>query len=352
MKYRAKHFRHVTVLLGILALLFGLPGNSGANGVKSLYVNADLNGNSPIRAYAIQPAPTYLTYQATSNTTGYGGVGLAIDTDSATLFVTFEFSGTLKIVDATTMYVPATGVTAPGARDLAGIVVDQELDRVYTVDRWNDNLYVYDWDASTKTLTLAGQYNLPGVGTYYPYGAIGLALDEVNDILYVSAGANGVRYYNTSDFTTLAGTITLQNLAIGIAVDVQNGFLYTGTAFFGAGILSQYDLINNTETVLGLGGLNVMGIAVDQDTSLVYVTTGYGEDAIRVYDSNLNMLYKTGRIGNPKGIVVPGVAISYNPLNLTKDDGLAEDACLFAGDTITYDLCYTALPSKTLCHLK
>jgi 6-phosphogluconolactonase (cycloisomerase 2 family) len=132
-------------MLLMLALLFTVQGTSSAQGTKSLYVNADLNGNSPIRAYAIQPPSTYLTHQATSNTTGYGGVGLAIDTDSKTLFVTFEFSGILKMVDATTLHVPATGVTAPGASNLAGIVVDQELSRVYTIDRHTDNLYVYNW---------------------------------------------------------------------------------------------------------------------------------------------------------------------------------------------------------------
>ena len=339
MKGKILYLKPIRALLFLLALLLVMPGISSANGVKSLYVNADLNSGSPIEAWAIQSAPTYLTFQATSNTTGYGGVGLAIDTDSATLFVTFEFSGTLKIVDATTLFVPALGVTAPGASNLAGIVVDQELARVYTVDRNTDNLYVYDWDASTTTLALNHQYNLPGASR-----AIGLALDEINDILYVSTNTTTVYYYSTSDFNTLAGTISLANRAIGIAVDVPNGFLYTGASWvstIGYDHFSQYDLNANAETVIHLGyGKGVMGAAVDQDTGLVYVTTGYGEDAIRVYDSGLNLLLTTAGIGNPTGIVVPGVAISYNPLNLTKDDGLGEEGCVYAGDTITYELCY------------
>jgi uncharacterized repeat protein (TIGR01451 family) len=260
---------------------------------------------------------------------------LAIDTDSETLFVTFEFSGILKMVDARTMFVPATGVTAPGASNLAGIVVDQELARVYTIDRHTDNLYVYDWDASTTTLTLVNRYDLPGVSN-----AFGLALDEVNDILYVTDATVTVKYYSTSDFTTLGGTIALQNIAIGIAVDVPNGFLYTGAGFYSRYHLSQYDLASSTETVVSMGSAGVMGAAVDQDTGLLYVTTGYNEDAIRVYDSNLNKLHQTGRIGNPTGIVVPGKPISYNPLNLTKDDGLAEDACVYQGGSVTYQLCY------------
>ncbi len=60
-----------------------------------------------------------------------------------------------------------------------------------------------------------------------------------------------------------------------------------------------------------------------------------------MFDSNLNLLHSTGDIGNPTGIVVPGKEISYNPLNLNKDDGLADGACVSLGDTITYTMSYT-----------
>jgi len=60
-----------------------------------------------------------------------------------------------------------------------------------------------------------------------------------------------------------------------------------------------------------------------------------------VFDSNLSLLNSTGDIGNPTGIVVPGKEISYNPLNLAKDDGLAAGACVSPGDTITYTISYS-----------
>lgn len=92
---------------------------------------------------------------------------------------------------------------------------------------------------------------------------------------------------------------------------------------------------------------NVVGLAVDPDTSLLYITTGNqgsgGSDRVMVFDSNLNYLYMTGDIGNPTGIAIPGKDISYNPLNLSKEDGLDDDdpdECVPVGGTIIYDICY------------
>ncbi|MDM8562680.1 hypothetical protein QUF54_04925 [Candidatus Marithioploca araucensis] len=116
---------------------------AGTAVAKSLYVNKDLNANSPISAYDIQPDGC-LSYQMTSSPTRYGGVGLGIDTDSETLFVTFEGSGTLDMVDANTLAILGR-VTAPNATNLAGIVVDQDRQKVYAVDRNTNHLYVYSW---------------------------------------------------------------------------------------------------------------------------------------------------------------------------------------------------------------
>ena len=70
-RMKDKLFRKALVF-GIIILFVGA-GNVGA---KSLYVNKDINANSPISAYDIQGPPNYLVYQMTSNPTRYGGVGL------------------------------------------------------------------------------------------------------------------------------------------------------------------------------------------------------------------------------------------------------------------------------------
>ncbi len=337
----------VAVVVVLMAGLIGTASVAMANGgIKSLYVNADLNANSPIEAYSIQPSPTYLQYQAVSNPTRYGGVGLALDTASATLFVTFEGYNTLDIVDATTLVVGGNQVTAPGASNLAGIVVDQDKQKVYTVDRGTSNLYVYSWDSTLKTLTLDGIQILPVSALF------GIALDEVNDLLYVGDLTTTVKYFNTSGWS-LAGSFPVSESVMGIAVDTNNGFVYTGNAYppYGAtGLLSKYDLGSNTESTINIRGLTggvttdcVVGLAVDLDTGLLYITAGNmgsgGSDRIIVFNSNLSMLHATGDIGNPTGIVVPSTGISYNPLNLSKDDGLG-GAGIEPGAQITYTISY------------
>jgi len=339
------------VIIGML-VLFAFVAVAATAEAKSLYVNKDLNANSPISAYDIQVPPNYLVYQMTSLPTRYGGVGLTIDTDSEILFVTFEGYGDLDIVDAKTLN-KLGSVIAPGAYNLAGIVVDQDKAKVYTVDRSTDNFYIYSWNAFTKTLTLDNMIHLPGIYyTGYDYGFYGIALDEVHDLLYAADMTNTVKIFHTDDWSP-AGNITFSQQAMAVAVDVANRFVYTGNAYppyGGLGLLCKYNLDTNTETTLDLRALtgdytdNVVGIAIDPATSLVYITTGNqgsgGTDQIMVFDSDLNKLYETGSIGSPTGITIPGKEISYNPLNLTKDDGLQPGECISPGQTINYTICF------------
>jgi uncharacterized repeat protein (TIGR01451 family) len=288
-------------------------------------------------------------YQATHPVTdwGWGAVGLTIDTDSEALFVTYEESNTIQLLDATNFNDLGT-TTAPNAGDLAGIVVDQDKGLVYTVDRTTDNLYVYIWDAVAKTLTLDDQVDLPNISS-----AHGIALDEVNDHLFVAdRSSKTIRYFNTSDWTE-AGNFDVSQFPSSIAVDVQNGLVYTGNAGGwgdGANLLSQYNMNTDTEATYVLPDAedNVVGIAVDPVTGLVYVTTGGqyggGSDRLFVCDSSLQELYSTDEhLGDPTGLCVPGKEISYNPLGLSKDDGLGEDECAGVGEQVTYDICFDNL---------
>ncbi len=325
------------IFLTILTLAFCWNGYA-----KSLYVIADINQSpSPIQAYDIQG--TNLVYQATYNVPhhGYGAVGLAIDADAAILFVTYENSNIIQLVDAVTM----TGISstsAPAANNLAGIVVDHDKNRVYTMNRKTNHLYVYDWDPNTYTLTLVGgTYTvLPGV-----YQAYGIALDEDNDILYVGDNSTVVKAFYTSDWSA-AGQYTISHNATGIAIDYINQIFYTGSGapYSSNYNLSKYDLNTNTETTVNVGS-PVLGVAVDQATGLVYCTTyGYGSfgtrDRLFVYDSNLTQHWVSGDLGNPTGLTVPGREVGFNPLNLTKDDGIPQGSCVNAGSGFTYTITY------------
>jgi hypothetical protein len=106
-------------------------------------------------------------------------------------------------------------------------------------------------------------------------------------------------------------------------------------------MLSKYDVAAGIETTVDMGHGGV-GVAVDETTGCVYVTGGaYAGDNLCIWDCSttpFTEIQDTGRIGNPAGIAIANV--SYNPLNLTKDDCLAEDECVYGGANITYDICY------------
>ena len=71
---------------------------------KSIYVIADLNTQpTPIMAYGIEG--TSVVYQATYSAPYYSGgaVGMAMDSDNAILFIVYEFSTVIQLVDARTM---------------------------------------------------------------------------------------------------------------------------------------------------------------------------------------------------------------------------------------------------------
>lgn len=348
-------------VLVVTVVVIGLMGNSSA---KSVYVISDIAGTpTPVQAYDVQPAPIYLDYQATDTVPRHanGAVGVAVDTDSATLFITYETSNTIQLVDATTM----TGIgstTAPGAYNLAGIVVDEDNSKVYTVDRNTDNLYIYSWNAVTKTLTLDSQEDLPGVTK-----AHGLALDEVNDLLYVGEMIdNTVTDKNVDVFNTGTWTVStsygISQRVQGIAVDIANNIIYAGhagwTGYGTQNLLIKYDMTTNTETSLdirtltssddNIGDDSVVGLAVDQNTGLLYITTGnqgsegrpyYDDtDMIMVFDKDLNLLHNTGDIGNPTGLVIEEV--SYNPLSVAKVDDVDPTR---VGGYITYTISYDNL---------
>jgi DNA-binding beta-propeller fold protein YncE len=327
------------VLTLVFSVLTATALISGTVGAKSVYAIADINSSpTPIVAYDIQG--NLIVYQNTYSVPydGWGAVGLGIDSDNEILFVTYEQSDTIQLLDAKTFADLGT-TTAPGASNLAGILLDHDEGLLYTVDRYTDNLYVYSWDASTYTLTLQ-----PGFPIDLPnaVGLYGIALDEVNDLLYAADGdGNKVQYFDTTSWTE-QGSFTVIHNPIGIAIDVSSQFVYTVAGFKYSDYLSKYDLGLATETFqdMGHGG---MGVAVDPATGLVYVTGGYSGDDLSVWDTSSIPFVQTdtsGYIGDATGVCVPGKDVSYNPLNLSKNDGLSEEDCVNPEDHVTYEICF------------
>lgn len=337
------------VLLAIVVLITVIPANVMA---KSLYVIADKgrleDSTQPLQAYNIELDGT-LTFQVEHRIPRrmLGAVQLAIDTDSTYLFITYNTSDVIQLVDARTMTSRGTTI-APDTYNLGGIVYDHDKKRLYTANlRWQ-NLYVYDWDSETATLTHIE-------GSPFPLKRAnihGIALNEIDDLLYVANGTEKVTVYRTSDWR-LMETITLDRVATCVAVGVMRGFLYTGGGYAGNMYLTQYHLATgDVKEVQVEPDAGVMGIGVDPDTGYVYLTTGLnkgpGGDNLQVYDTKLNRIDFIPLTGNPTGLVVPGKDIGYNPLNLRKTlvrggSGSANSGAIpsvAANTTITYGIHY------------
>ena len=348
-------------LLVLLAVVTLMTAGTEVATAKSLYVIADHVGNTtdatqPVHAYDIGVDGT-LTFQAEHMIRHrmLGAVGMAIDSDSGYLFVTYEAYDELQIIDGTTM----TGVTeivADDSTDLAGIVYDHTKKLLYCVDRRTSWLYVYNWDIKALELT-----RVPGSPfTLRKADAYGIALDEIDGLLYVGNATNTVTVYDTYDWS-LVDEIELERVAISVAVDVMNGYLYAGGGYAGNFYLTRYHLVKGVETSVQVEpDAGVMGLAVDSDTGLVYLSTGRnnapGGDNLLVFDTNLREIGRMHIDGNPTGIAIPGRDIGFNPFNLTKSliSGAAEDTApgemplVDTGQNITYGIGFNNLNDFTV----
>ena len=350
MKNRKKILRPNIFLatLAIAILTTAIPKTAMA---KSLYVIADILGASesrtqPVQAYDIGVDGS-LTFQAQHDIphSMLGAVGMAIDADHGYLFITYEASGDIQLIDAVTMR-DAGRTEAPDAQNLAGIKYDHEKGLLYCADRRTNRLYVYNWWPDSATLTHVSGSPFTLENAY----AFGIALDEIDDLLYVANASNTVTVYRTSDWK-LVDTITLSRIAISIAVDVWNGFIYTGAGYAGNFFLTQYHLATGTEKEVQVEpDAGVMGLRVDSDTGLVYMSTGRdtlpGGDNLLVYDKALNQIDIITAIGNPTDLAIPVKEIGYNPLNLKKQvlrgasTSTIEIPSVSPGDNYTYGISF------------
>ncbi|MDY6986525.1 MAG: hypothetical protein SWQ30_00555 [Thermodesulfobacteriota bacterium] len=206
---------------------------------------------------------------------------------------------------------------------------------------------------------------------YQNKGAVGLALDKKNHRLFVTDLTETVRYYNIADIRqhleeypqdyqlvggehrclqqdcpcdvlNMAGSIDMtpdipdaplserakaiaasrKIRAISTAYDEENDIVYTGGGYRWDTYLRKYDM-NPTSAYYGSASfadmaamkpgaelMGAMGVLVDPATNLIYVTTGYGGDDLRIFDwtshSEVEQVYrypdKELMIRNPAGL--------------------------------------------------
>ena len=119
---------------------------------KSVFAVAS-HSNSKVKAYKING--NQIDYQATVEDTedfGFGATGLCVWPSIERMFVTYESSN--KIVWASTKTLQRDDddeIEAPES-SLAGIVVDEDLSRLYVLSRTDGHLYTYTFVEQAATL--------------------------------------------------------------------------------------------------------------------------------------------------------------------------------------------------------
>jgi fimbrial isopeptide formation D2 family protein/uncharacterized repeat protein (TIGR01451 family) len=317
------------LFLAISVLITLFPGTASA---KSLYVldkGSDYSTpwlQTPLQAYNIGTDGTLTLQKETEIPHWSGGpLELTVDSDSGTLFLIYESDSIIFIVDAVTMENTWNMALVPDLPSLIGITYDHQKKMVYCTDKGKNTLYGYKWDPVANTLTADANYpvHLENATAY------GIAIDEIDGVLYVANSTNKIYAYKTSDWT-LERTITLSRTAESISLDVPNGYLYAGGGKAGNNYLIQYRLATNTEKEVKVADdAGVIGLCVDSDTGNVYISTGNAirydiesetdsNDLLIAYDKTLNKIDTVKDPVNPSGVAIPGKDIGYNPLNLSK----------------------------------
>ncbi len=322
---------------------------------KSVFIISRHDSPSLAQAYSIEGNQVVYQAQVDIDTynQGVGAVGNAIWPDKDLMFVTYEDSP--MIVWASTKTLQKVGELDTGVSNLSGIAIDEEKEKIYTVKRDYDDLYIYSFDDVNNTVVLDNHYDLEVPSGWL--SAWGLALDEENDLLYVSTSTKTVHVYDTTDWShdhsiDIIVDDSNNRPAVGIAVDPTRGYMYTG-AFHGTGGYHQY--LVRTELSLPHNSIEVavqgdyyneeaIGLAVDDDTGYVYVTTD--DDDFRVYDSNLNLLdtEENDGIYGPAGVAVGGW-YKASLFTLVKDNNDPNDECVRPWNMIDenyleYTICY------------
>ncbi|HSV99506.1 MAG TPA: hypothetical protein VLI39_04995 [Sedimentisphaerales bacterium] len=342
-------YRRTWVRAAAAVLLLLIAGRIAS--AKSMYVVAKIvafDSQIPVHVYDIG-TDGLLTYQTEFGAPfiGAGMVGICMDSDTGYLFSTYEDSGSILVTTAATLERRAV-LAVSGAKNLAGVVYDHQKRLLYCAEMGEETLHVLNWNSLTGKITpvVGSPFALKGAMIY------GIALDEYADLLYIASPSQGIGVYSTYDWS-LVRTELAEATAISIAVDPGRDYLYYGGGFADNYKLTRRKISDWSKKEVEVDPeAGVMGLGVDPDTGLVYITTGRdnrpGGKDLMVYNSELELLQVVEDVGRPTGLAIPFGNTSFNPLHLAKTvknplGGKANSEGLFyvvVGDLLTYTISF------------
>lgn len=317
---------------------------------KPLYVigNAVLSQEATIKRYvAVPEGPIEHTGDSLIPARCQGPIDLALTRDGRYMFTVSECSPWVQVIDTAGMTLVTEAFISGTQEDFAGVAFDPARGLVYCIDRGQDQLYMRQWESVGLSLLPAetGPITLPGTAT------TDIALDASNDLLYVSSGTNQVQVYSTDDWS-LTQTLTLPYNIECLDIDDAKQLLYGGAQVSGDPYLLQYDLRSGSVKTRKAGTeARVVGIAVDDGTSLVYVATQHpfyvvSANLVSVFDVQLNTKGQAQIDGAVAGLGLPMEGIAYSPLVVSKaivggTELMSGRHHAAGGDIITYEICVT-----------
>jgi len=220
-------------------------------------------------------------------------VDLAINPVTDKLYVTNEFSHTVSVVDTKTDEVVST--IQVGLRPY-GLDIDPIVNRIYVTNIDSDTVSVID-GSTDKVVSEISSVSNP----------VGITINSLRSMVYVT----NIDENTLSMIDSVKGTVT-KNITVGInpfaigvyQQDRNNDFLYATNSL--SNTVSVIRSNSTTDVVIKnvtVGNFPV-GVAVDQDRNIVYVTN-MRSNSLTLIDAITNEVIKNVTVGNlPVGVAV------------------------------------------------
>ena len=196
---------------------------------------------------------------------------------------------------------------------MSATVIAQDSKTLYVISDMGlytgtTTLEAYAVDASGIGLTLVGSYSLPMIGA----GAVGAALDDVNDKVFVSHEFSGnISVFDATNFNPIATIITPGSDIAGMTVDTATNTLYAIDRRMST--IYMYNTVTYASTGTGdISPVGAWGLAFDSANNHLYATDT--SNIVHVYDASTFALITTYNIGNG----ATGIAVDFSdPANVT-----------------------------------
>ncbi|WP_458690840.1 serine/threonine-protein kinase [Nocardia tengchongensis] len=262
--------------------------------------------------------------------------GVAVDATTHNVYVANYDSGTVSVLDGTTLAVTATIENIPHAM---GVAVDPQTRTVYVTD-YADSGKVFVIDAHTNTVaaTIAVGANPDNI-----------AVDPRTHLVYVTnatvdllvEGQTGARTGSKPGSVSVidpraravTATVGVGIRPIEVVVDVDRSRLYVGND--GDNSVSVIDLSTNTVAAIVAAGRGIEGLALDHRSGTLYVANNLG-DSVWTIDTHTNR--------------VTGIIPVHRPSMIAIDQDrriLYVGVLLANGDPTTLDLTPMAIDADT-----